>query len=81
MVILKEVKKINNIVTAWYYMLDENDLGYIEYDIKQKEIVSHQYNKEDARSAIKRGLSKAAEAIDLMAKHNKFPAKFEYSWY
>lgn len=81
MVILKDITKTNNIVTAWYYMLEENDLGYIEYDLKQEEVVNYQYNEEDANSVIKRGLSKAAEAIKLMAKHNKFPANFEYSWY
>jgi len=81
MVILKNITKINNIVTAQYYMQDEKDLGYIEYDLKQKEIIGYQYNKEDTQNAIKRGLSKSVQAIELMSKYNKFPAEFEYSWY
>lgn len=48
MVVLKNLKKVNNIIEFDYFPEGKSDHGHVVYDADKKEVISKQLAKEDA---------------------------------
>lgn len=82
MVILKQIKKENNIISVIYVPdVDNDDKGTIQYDIELDEVIHFVYCKTDERSYLQSYFHKAVKAIREMIKKNEFPEEYIYSWY
>lgn len=82
MVTLQNIRKINTIVRANYYIeSDSDDVGYVEYDTHSKRVVKHEYSERDKEFVNRPGISKAVRAIENLAKNNIFPKQYKYMWY
>ena len=75
------VKEGNLIKTNYFSEKNSDDLGYIEYDIAQKEVIKYTYSREDSESFVKFDFSHAIRAIECLIEYNKFPEKYRYIWY
>lgn len=47
MVVLKNLKKVNNMIEFDYFPEGESDYGHAVYDVDKKEVISKQLAKED----------------------------------
>ena len=82
MVILKKIKKENNIISVVYFPdVDDNDMGTIQYDIELGEVIHFSYCKTDEQSYLQAYFHKAVRAIEKMIENNEFPEEYIYSWY
>ena len=82
MITLINLVKSGSIVKTNYFSeTNDNDKGYIEYDIGQKKVINCSYSLEDSKSSIKLSFNKAIQAIERLVEYNKFPKKYRYLWY
>ena len=82
MVTLINILKISDILSADYYPEgNKNDVGHIEYDLKNQKLIKTNYCTADKNSFFNPYLSKALLAIKEMATKHDFPSTYDYMWY
>ena len=82
MVILKEIKKENNIVSFNYHAEgDDLDCGRILFDIDKNKEKNIEYCKTDENSYLHSYANKAIDAIKKVIADGKYPTEYVYMWY
>ena len=87
MLILENVKKIDNLISAEYYHYGvSGQKGYAVFDVNNKEIVEIEYSEADKESlmdsgAPRYGFGHLIDAFLTMISYDKYPSTYKYSWY
>ena len=82
MVILKEIKKENNIVSFNYHAEgDDLDCGRILFDIDKNKEKNIEYCKTDENSYLHSYANKAIDAIKKVIADGKYPTEYVNMWY
>lgn len=82
MVTLINPERNGDIVSTEYFIeSNENDRGYIEYDVTKDKVIKCSLCQEDSASFLKIGANKTVKAIQKLVAANKFPERYRYIWY
>ncbi len=80
MISVKNVKKINNRLSADYYYRDPSDIGHVTLDVNTGEILQRQPNEEDNSRAYSY-FGKVIQFLEMMIKADNYPESADFIWY
>ena len=79
MLILENLRKVNNNVFADFYFPGSEARGKVAFDAQKKAVVEIDCGERDAESIY--GIRHLTNVLRMMADNNKYPERFEYYWY
>lgn len=79
MLILENLKRIENRIVADFYFPGNEARGSVVYDIDSKDVIEVDCGSKDPRSIY--GFAHLVNVLKMMADNNKYPKTFEYYWY
>ena len=79
MLILDNLKKRENRITADYYFPGNEVKGNVTYDTQKKEVVEVACG--DRKPETIYGFTHLVKVLEMMTDNNKYPDPFEYYWY
>lgn len=79
MLLLENLKKIDDLIMADFYFPGSEARGSITFDVQKRDIVEANCGNRDPNSIY--GFMHLVDVLKMMIKHNKYPEKYEYFWY
>lgn len=81
MLVLTNVKRIGDIISANYQYSGQTDNGYIEYSVKLGKFTKIEYCELDKKNGAVYCFPKIMRLIEDMIKYDKYPRTCHYYWY
>ena len=79
MLLLENLKKIDNRIIADFYFPGSKYSGSIVFDVQKKDIIEVKCGDCDPKSIY--GFRHLINVLKMMVDNNKYPSRFEYYWY
>lgn len=79
MLILENVVKKDNKITANYSFPGIDVIGDVVYDVQKSEISEAHFGDYEPKEVY--GFYHLKKALQMMVRYNKFPKRYEYFWY
>ena len=79
MLILENLKKMDDRIEADFYFPGSENRGSIVFDVINKDIISVECAGEDPKHIY--GFRHLVNVLKMMVDNNKYPSRFEYYWY
>ncbi len=78
---LENVKKDDNLITANFFFVGEDEKGSVEYDIGKNKITKALYGDKDPLTDFVYGFGYIKQIFEMMVQNNKYPSDLTYEWY